>query len=154
MVNFTIKKHYEAPLEMVFELISDFEHAAENIRGIERLEVLTPGPVGAGTRFCETRIMFGKESNEEMGVTSFDPPHGYTVECESCGGHYRAEYKLVSDIAGTHVRLDFDVRPVSLLAKLCTPLAWLMQGPMKKMVAADLDDLKAIAEVRASWPSK
>jgi len=43
-----------------------------------------------------------------------------------------AEYQLVADIAGTHIRLDFDVRPVSFMAKLFTPLLWLMLGSMKK----------------------
>ena len=149
MANFTIKTHFESPLEVTFELISDFEHAAEHIRAIRQLEVLTPGPVGVGTRFRETRKMFGKESSEEMEVTAFDAPHGYTVECDSCGSHCRAEYQLVADIAGTHIRLDFDVRPVSFMAKLFTPLSWLMLGSMKKMAATDLEDLKAVAEVRS-----
>lgn len=146
---FSIKKHFEAPLDLVFELLCDFEHAAENVRGIQQLQLLDSGPVGVGTRFRETRVMFGKSSSEEMEVTAFNRPHGYTVECESCGGHYKAEYRLVSDIAGTHVRLDFDVRPLSFLAKLFSPLSRLMLGPMKKVIEADLDDLKAIAEIRA-----
>ena len=148
VTSFSIKKHFEAPLEMVFELLSDLEHAEENIRGIEKLELLAPGPVGAGSRFRETRMMFGTASTEEMDVTAFDPPHGYTVECESCGAQCRADYHLVSDIAGTHVRLDFIVRPISLLAKLVSPFSRLMLRPMKKMMEADLDDLKAIAETR------
>ncbi|MCG8451395.1 MAG: SRPBCC family protein [Pirellulales bacterium] len=149
MARFTIKKHFEAPHELVFELASDLEHAADNIRSIERLEVLTPGAVGVGTRFRETRVMFGKRSTEEMEVTAFEPTHGYTVECESCGGYFRAEYKFVGDISGTHVQLDFDTWPVSFMAKLFYPLSILMLGPMKKMVEADLEDLKTIAENRA-----
>jgi len=89
MANFTIKTHFESPLEVTFELISDFEHAAEHIHAIRQLEVLTPGPVGVGTRFRETHKMFGKESSEEMEVTTFNAPHGYTVECDSCGSHCR-----------------------------------------------------------------
>ena len=149
MSEFAIKKHFDAPLESVFELISDFHHAAEHVRGINKLEILTDGPIGVGTRFRETRLMFGKESTEEMEVTAFDPPHGYTVECESCGCHYRAEYFLVGDIAGTHVRVTFTTRPLTLVAKLMSPLAILMIGPMKKCIEADLDDLQAVAESRA-----
>ena len=149
MSQFAIKKHFDAPLESVFELISDFRRAAENVRGIEKLELLTDGPIGVGTRFRETRIMFGKEATEEMEVTAFDPPRGYTVECESCGCLYHAEYYLVGDIAGTHVRLTVTTRPVTLAAKLMSPLALLMSGPMKKCMEADLDDLRAVAESRA-----
>jgi carbon monoxide dehydrogenase subunit G len=149
MATLLIKKHFEAPLELAFEVLSDLEHAADNIQGIEKLELLTPDGVGVGTRFRETRKMFGKENSEEMEVTAFDPPHGYTVDCESCGCHYRAKYSLVSDIAGTHVRLEFDYRAVSILAKLFSPFSKLMMGPMCKMMEADLDDLKTIAEARA-----
>ena len=56
------------PVEDVFAVFTDLHRAAERIRGIERLEVLTDGPVGKGTRFRETRIMFRREATEEHRV--------------------------------------------------------------------------------------
>lgn len=150
MAQFSIGKHVEATREEVFTVASDFHHAAENIRGIEQLEVLTDGPIGVGTRFRETRKMFGKESSEVMEITAFDPPESYVVEAESCGAHYRAEYRFTSDIAGTHMRVTFDTQAVSWLAKLLTPLSMLMMGPMKKVIDADLEDVKAAAEAVAA----
>jgi len=149
MAKFSMREHINAPPEIVFEVASDFHHAAENIEGIENLEVLTDGPIGVGTRFRETRVMFGKSSTEELEITEFDAPHSYVVASDSCGAHFRAEYRFVGDIAGTHVRLEFDCQPVTLVAKLMSPLSWLMMGPMKKCIAADLNDLKRIAEERA-----
>ncbi len=148
MANFTMSEHVEAPPELVFEAASDFHHAAENIHGIESLEVLTDGPIGVGTRFRETRLMFGKATTEEMEITAFDPPHGYVVENDSCGCHFRAEYKFVGDISGTNMRLEFQTEPRSLLAKLMAPLGKLMTGPMKKCIGADLADVKRLAEGR------
>ena len=149
MARFTIGKHVEATREEVFAVASDFKHAAENICGIERLEVLGDGTVGTGTRFRETRVMFGKESTEEMEITAFDPPKGYTVEADTCGAHYRAEYRFISDIAGTHMRISFETQPVTMVAKLMSPLALLMMGPMKKCIDADLEDIKRVAEAKA-----
>ena len=149
MTQFSIGKHVEALREEVFAVASDFRNAAQNIRGIEELEVLTDGPIGVGTRFRETRLMFGKRSTEEMEITAFNPPEGYTVEAESCGAHYRAEYRFIPDIAGTHLRVTFDTRPVSRLAKLMSPLSLLLIGPMKKLIDADLEDVKAAAEAVA-----
>jgi carbon monoxide dehydrogenase subunit G len=149
MAQFSIGKHVEATREEVFAVASDFHNAANNIRGIDELEVLTDGPIGVGTRFRETRVMFGKRSTEEMEITAFNPPEGYTVEADSCGAHYRAEYRFIPDIAGTHLRVTFEARPVTVLAKLMSPLALLMTGPMKKCIDADLEDLKDAAEAAA-----
>ena len=64
------------------------------------------------------------------------------------GAHILSEYKFVADIAGTHVRLELDCRPVSLLARLMAPLSALMVGSVKKCLTADLEDLKQAAEAR------
>lgn len=149
MAQFTIGKHVNATREKVFAVASDFHSLAENLRGVERLEVLTDGPIGAGTRFRETRVMFGKESTEEMEITAFNPSESYVVECDSCGAHYRAEYLFIPDIAGTHMRVTFDARPTTFLGRLMSPLATLMIGPMKKVIDADLEDVKAAAEAMA-----
>lgn len=149
MAQFTIRKHVNALREEVFAVAADLRNAAANIRGIEKLEVLTDGPIGVGTRFRETRTIFGKGSTEEMEITAFNPPEGYTVETDSCGAHMRAEYHFISDIAGTHMRVDFDCRPTSFFAKLMSPLAALMTGPMKKCIDADMEDVKAAAEASA-----
>jgi carbon monoxide dehydrogenase subunit G len=149
MAKFSMSEHIEAPPEVVFEVASDFRNAAANISNIEALEVLDDGLIRVGTRFRETRIMFGKESSEEMEITGFDPPRSYTVEGESCGGHFRFEYRFVGDIAGTNVRVEVETRPISLFAKLMTPLSSLMIVTMKKCIAADLNDLKHVAKEKA-----
>ena len=74
MAQFTIDKYIEAPREVVFDAALDLHSVAENIRGIEKLEVLTEGPIGLGTRFRETRIMFKKEATEVMEITVFERP--------------------------------------------------------------------------------
>ncbi len=146
MTSFTLCKHINATPKEVFSVASDFKNAATNFSGIERLEVLTNGPIGCGTRFRETRVMFGRESTEELEITAFDIPHNYAIECDSCGCHLLAKYQFIPDIAGTHVRVTFDSSPVTIFAKLMSPLAILMSGPMKKMIDKDLDDLKTTAE--------
>lgn len=149
MAKLSLSEHIEAPPEVVFEVASDFHHAAENIDGIKHLEVLSDGPIGEGTRFRETRVMFGKESTEEMEITCFDPPHSYTVEGESCGAHFLFQYRFVGDISGTNVRIQVETRPLTLFAKLMTPLSGLMIGAMKKCITSDLDDVRKAAEEMA-----
>ena len=134
------------PVEDVFAVFTDLDGAAERIRGIQKLEVLTEGPVGKGTRFRETRIMFRREATEEMEITDFRPNESYAIGAESCGCVYRTEFRFSPNGSGTQVQVEMDARPVSFLAKLMSPLGRLMAGSMKKCFDQDLDDLKAALE--------
>lgn len=142
----TCTTRIEAPLEKVFEACSDMRRAPERIKAIKRLEVLTDGPIGKGTKFRETRVMFGKEATETMEITAFDPPRSYTVEAGSCGAHFVSRFDLVPDGTGTRVEFTMSAKPVSLFAKVMSPLSAVMMGSMKKMIQQDLDDIKAAVE--------
>jgi hypothetical protein len=50
---------------------------------------------------------------------------------------------------GTKLELAFEGRPVTLLARLLTPLGLLFQGTVKRQLEADLADLAREAERRA-----
>ena len=88
MARFTTAKRIGAPQAAVFHLFADVKRAAEHLSGVVRVEKLTDGPVGKGTRFRETRVFFKKEATEELEITGFDPPRSYTLGCESCGCTY------------------------------------------------------------------
>jgi uncharacterized protein YndB with AHSA1/START domain len=153
MATFTTTKQIDAPLASVFALFTDLEQAAGRIAAITRLEVLTPGPVGVGTRFRETRKMFGREHSEEMEITAFDAGHSYEVTCQSCGAEYRTLFRFTPEGAGTRVDLEFQTRALSLFAKLMKPLGFLMMGTMKKCMDQDLEDLKKAAKAAISAAS-
>ena len=48
MTQMRVQRRIEADVDRVFELFADFEHAADNVSGIVRMEMLTDGPVGVG----------------------------------------------------------------------------------------------------------
>lgn len=142
----TVTKTIDASQEAVFDVLADFEHAAERIPAILRLELLTDGPVGVGTRFSETRILFKKECTEEMEITGFSRPGGYRVESGSCGCHYTTDVRVRPEGQYTLVEMTMEYRAVSFLAKLMSPLAVLMRGPIVKCFEADLEALKGYVE--------
>jgi carbon monoxide dehydrogenase subunit G len=148
MVSVNVSKYIEAPPAEVWEVFTDLEHAAENIRAIEKLELLTPGPVGKGTRFRETRIMFKKEATEEMEITGWEPGKSYTVSAGSHGAQYTTVFRFVPEGRGTRVECEFGAVPVSFFAKLMSPLGKLMAGTMRKLMDRDFEDLKQLAEAR------
>lgn len=146
MSHLRLQKFIAQPPERVFAIFSDLENAARNVRGIESLTLLSDGPVGVGTRFRETRVLFGKQATEEMEVTEFVFPLRYTVEADSCGSHFKTTFRFSPGDGGTDVFVDIEVEPRSLAARLMRPLSALMLRPMRKCMEQDLDDLREVAE--------
>lgn len=134
----------------VFDVISDLTNAPDRIKAINKVEMLTEGPTAKGTRWRETRTMFGKECTEEMEITEFDAPSGYRVGADNCGCHYDTRFSVRPDGDDTIVEMSFRAIPTSLKGRLLMPMNLLMQGTMKKMINQDLMDLKAHIEGRAA----
>lgn len=147
MAKVSVTKSIAAPVEIVFALATDIERFPERIKGITKVEKLTPGPVGVGTRFRETRIMFKKEATEEMEFTSLEPNRGYTLGCESCGCRYSSRFTFEPEGSGTKMTMEFEAQPLTFFAKVMGVLiGWMMSGMIKKCVAQDMEDLKTAAE--------
>jgi polyketide cyclase/dehydrase/lipid transport protein len=146
-----VEHHVAAAPERTFAVFSDLEHAADRVAGIKSLELLTPGPIGKGTRFKETRVMFGKEASETMEITDFQPGSSYTTEAASCGCHYKSTLDFVPAANGTRVVFSMTSTPQTFMAKLMMPLmSMMMTGAMKKCMLADFKDLAGVAESGAS----
>ena len=55
MATVKVSDHFTAPIEKVFRYFSDVEHAPAHVSGIKRIDMLTTGPIGLGSRWRETR---------------------------------------------------------------------------------------------------
>ena len=147
MPQLTLNLTVEASPEEVFRVFSDFRHAADLVSGITKIEILTDGPIGTGTRFLETRLMFNKEATEEMEITAMEPNKSYTLGCDSCGCTYSSTFRFTPNGNGTNVEFHMDARPISLFAKIMSPVTALMFGPMmRKCMTKDMAELKAAVE--------
>ncbi|MFI4881211.1 MAG: SRPBCC family protein [Phycisphaerales bacterium JB064] len=151
-----LSTHIDATQEAVFAAASNFPNAAAFISAIDSVEMLTPAkdglPIGVGTRFKETRTMFGKQATETMEVTEFDPPRAYTLSALSCGVQYHSRVTVLEEQPGTGgggCRLSYDIKgtPVSLFAKIVGPIMGvMMKGAMRKAMEKDLADIKNYVE--------
>lgn len=140
-----------APADPVFAVYTDLEKAVDRIEEIVALEILTEGPVGLGTRWSETRLMFKKEAVEEMEITSFEPPRCYVVEANSHGSLYRSVFDFEEEEGGTRVTWTFHTTAQSFGAKIMAPIfSLLMGGMMRKLMQKDLDALGAVCEQQDS----
>ena len=148
MPKLQLNKTVNAPVEQTFQLFADFPNAANRINGIEKVEMLTNGPIGVGTRFKETRIMFGREATEEMEVTQFEPNKLYTVAANSCGARFESTFTFQPSGESTQVQMSLNTKAESLFAKLMSPLSALMMGSVKKAIESDIDQMTEICEQR------
>ena len=146
MAGFKLTTRVEAPIDAVFDIYSDIPHAGEMIDGIEEIEMLTDGPVGVGTRWRETRMMFKRKATEEMRVTAFERGKSYTVACNSCGCEYESTWRFDAEGDATRVEFEMSYRPLTFFAKVMSPLGRLMMPMMKKCFEKDFQALKAAAE--------
>jgi hypothetical protein len=138
-----------APPEVVYATISDIAHWQDFIRAVERLEILNPGPVAVGTKFRETRTMFGRTATEEMTVAVLDPPRRFDVTAESRGTRYRAIHEITAAPGGSRLRLVFEGTAVTFGARVGMVIGALFKGAVTKQLQSDLADIKAEAERRA-----
>lgn len=143
-----VKQHINRPVEAVFAACTDLRRAPDRISAITKVEILTDGPIGEGTRFRETRIMFRKEASEEMTIVEFVPNDRYVMTAESCGCRYRTTFRFRPVGEGTEVEMEFLAKPVTLLARIVAPMMFFMSGMVRKCVEQDLKDLKAFLESR------
>ncbi|MET9832690.1 SRPBCC family protein [Streptomyces sp. NPDC006385] len=132
----------------VWEALTDLAGMERVLSGVSKVEVVTEGAFGVGTRWRETRRMFGKEATEEMWVTACEPPERYVVEAESHGTRYVSEWLLRADgPSATTVRMTFTaVAPSGVPGLLAKLLGGVGARAVSKAVAKDLDDIAAAVE--------
>jgi carbon monoxide dehydrogenase subunit G len=146
-----IHQDVAAPADVVWELITDIEHCPQFISGIQSVQRLDDGEgFGAGTRWRETRVMFGKSASEEMTVTEVEPGRSYTTQAQ----HGKAAYTSVMSVEPNGddacvLSMHFDAEVSGVLNKtLGAVVGKLMEGSTRKLMQQDLADIAEAAEAR------
>jgi ribosome-associated toxin RatA of RatAB toxin-antitoxin module len=144
--------HFEtviaADQHQVFQAATDVRRWPEMMPQITATHLLDDGPVGVGTRFTETRKVFGREATEEMKFTRFDPPRMYVVQAESGGALYTSTFTFQAlGNRQTKVTLDFTAKPMGVMAKIvAVVMAPLIRKTMTQCMQQDLESLRLSME--------
>src|SRR3981081_1205546 len=111
-VQINLGKTVAAPPAHAFAAISDIVDWPQIISSINSVELLTPGPIRAGTRLRESRVMFGRETTQEMEVATIERPHRLRLFVEDPDVHYELDH-LIDGIygGGCRIMLIFRGRP-------------------------------------------
>jgi carbon monoxide dehydrogenase subunit G len=148
MSQLSLTKHIAAPPERVWSILTDLDDSPRTISAITSVERLSADQgLQVGTRWRETRTMFGKEATEVMEVTAVDPGSSYVVEAESGNVHYRSRLSVEPSGEGSVLTMTFHGEPRGALTKfVAATVGKLMQGATRKALAKDLDDIARAAE--------
>ena len=144
----TTEVHVDAPKQAVWQAITDIEHAADRISGIEKIEVLDKPDAGfVGLKWRETRKMFGKAATETMWITDAVDNDYYEVEAQSHGSVYKSRVSVSEKDGGTDLRMDFGATPTNLTARiLSATMGFMFKGATEKALHQDLEDIKTAVE--------
>lgn len=137
-----------APIAKVFQVFADLGSAETSISAITKIEILNGGPtMQVGTRWHETRVMFGQSATEEMEISRIEQNRMYEVVAESHGAKYRTvfEFKSLGENQ-TEASMMFEGIPTTFMGKLMAPLGYIFLGATKKALHQDLEDLKKVCE--------
>jgi len=151
MAKVRVSTEVKAPVERVFELFTDVEHAAQRVHGIKKIDVLSPGSFDLGYRWSEAREVMGRLDQATMEITAFERNRTYTVthyKGAVLGTGIRIDTIFTFDPvpAGTRVSIEFELHPEGLPPGLLLPLEWAIGGKVRHVLSDDLEDLKVSIE--------
>lgn len=152
MKEITVSRDISASPEVVWGICTNMDGWVDTIAGIEAVERLDDGQgFGVGTRWRETRTMFGKKATEDIEVSEVDEGERYDTFADSHGAHYETEVRVEPvNGDGSRLTMTFAGEPVSTMAKVASVLmGWLASSATRKALASDLADIGAVAEASA-----
>lgn len=128
--------------------VADIEHAANFIRGIEKIEVIERPASGlVGLRWLETRILFGKPATVEKRITEASEGEFYTSRADEQGFIYLATIRISEREGGVTLMSSHDSLPKGFVPRLMSiPMGLFFRGVMKKALLQDLSDIKSSVE--------
>lgn len=143
-MEFEIEERFSTAPERVFDALTELHGAHAWMPNLVRIEPLTDGPVGQGSRWREVRKMYGKEVAVELEVTGYTPPRELELYADHSkggagGGEFRFRYTLEPQGSGTLLRLRARIGGMGLVRGAVFRL---FAGSMKKALRKDHQALR------------
>ena len=132
----------------IWAAITNIEHAAKIIRGIESIEIVEKPANGlVGLKWRETRMLFGKPAAVEKWITSAMENESYQTSAEDGGFVFITTKSISEGSGGTTLTEAHETQPQGIVAKLQSiPMGLFFKGVIRKYLLQDLSDIKAAVE--------
>ena len=129
MTRISVTREIAAPVDVVFDAITNIERLPETNPDVVRVEFLGEQRSGVGTRFRETRAMGKKQMDTDLEIVELVPGEHARMVTDSHGTIWDTTFYTRPSAAGTELEIRMDARPHKLLTKILTPV---MKGVFRK----------------------
>jgi hypothetical protein len=111
MRSFFYSVYIERSPQDVWDYMMDFSNAARWRNLVRQIDVITPGPLRAGSELIVTFDVMGKVRRVASEVWAFEPARRYGVRNTEQRVTGVFEYTLAPELTGTRVTFACDIRP-------------------------------------------
>ena len=111
MRSFTYDIYIERPPQVVWDVMMDFSRAHRWRNLVRTVEIVTPGPLRAGSEMAITFDVMGKVKRISSEVWAFEAPVRFGARNTEQNVTGIFEYRLRPELTGTRISFSCDVRP-------------------------------------------
>ena len=147
MIRIELTVEIACPPEKVFAALTDLEHLPE--WQSSAVSSKPDGPLAVGARVREQRSMMGREIDNELEVTAYDPPRRFALEGRSGPVPLSIDHEVVEDNGQTVVHVRVQAEPGALF-KLAGPM---IKRTAEQELRTDFQRLKGQLEA-GGYPSE
>jgi uncharacterized membrane protein len=140
--------HFDAPIDRVFELGTDFKRYPEWNISYPAIKEIIGEPRSVGTKIELTMRLLGREVDTTAEITELDAPRFLKMVGTSAqGGHSTAVYRLTSVGTGTDLEFEFDYEvPAGVLGQIADKL--FIERAVERDLVHSAENFKALVEAR------
>ena len=140
MVRIELTVDIACPAEKVFAALTDLEHLPD--WQSSAVSSKPDGTLAVGTRIRERRRLMGRELDNELEVTAYDPPRRFALEGRSGPVPLSIDHELVEKDGKTVLRVHAQAEPGALY-KLAEPM---IKRTAEQELRTDFERLKGRLE--------
>ncbi len=144
MISYEKTVSINCPIDQVFALITDAKNLRSWQASLVENQILTDGPLHAGTRFHEKRRMGSRVTDIEGEITDFVPNERFATRTLT-GPQVTVSYTLEPVNGGTRVTYRFALHATGMM-RFLEPF---FLGSIRRDTEADFSNLKRILEMNA-----
>lgn len=146
MAHITKSGHYDAPIERVFALATDFERYPQwNVNYVEIKEVT--GPVEVGTKVTGTMQFMGRQVEGTGEIVHVEPPRLIRIVGERPeGGRTDSTYRFTPVETGTDYVVDIEYElPTGIIGQITDRL--FVERAVERDLQHSLENFTALLEI-------
>jgi uncharacterized membrane protein len=141
MIQHEVTIHLNQPVDQVFSFLMDTGKLTTWQSNLIKMELLTEGPLRAGSRFREVRRLGKKETEIQGEITALEPNKRFETKTLT-KPQVTVSYSFESEAGGTRLKHKF----VTLTSGLMRLLEPLIASSIKKESESDFETLKRVLE--------